>query len=563
MSRPQPGIVCSDLAFAWPDGTPVFAGLSLALGADRVGLVAPNGAGKSTLLRLIAGELRPTAGNVTVSGRLAYLPQSLILDAGRTVAEILGVAPALAALRAIEAGDTREEIFAAVADDWDVEERAAAVLGRLGLGDVELDRTVGALSGGQATLLGLASRLLRQPDVLLLDEPSNNLDIDARDRLYDVMADWRGCLLIASHDRDLLGRVERIAELSADGVRLYGGAFADYEAAVAVEQAAAEQATRTAELDLKREKREAQEARERADRRASVGKRRARSGGIPAIVAGGLQRKAEASAGRAGDLHERRLEAARERLARERQALRDDERIRIALPQTRVPSGRILFEAEGATIALAGGSPIFGPGGIDLTIRGPERIALVGANGAGKTTLLRLIAGDLEPDAGRIRRYDAATIRTLPQRLDLLDDDASVLENLRRAAPGIPDGELRNRLAGFLFAGDHVHLAARDLSGGERLRATLACLLAAEPAPQLLLLDEPTNNLDLASVRQLEAALAAYEGALVVASHDLPFLAEIGVTRRLRLAHGAGPVDDAGREPVVADRAALPGAVYS
>ncbi|HEU5431861.1 MAG TPA: ATP-binding cassette domain-containing protein, partial [Thermomicrobiales bacterium] len=430
MSRPQPGIVCSDLAFAWPDGTPVFAGLALALDSDRVGLVAPNGAGKSTLLRLVAGELRPTAGAIAVSGRLAYLPQSLNLEADRSVAEILGVAPALTALRAIEAGDTREETFAAVGDDWDVEERTTVILGQLGLADVGLARTVGTLSGGQATLLGLASRLLQQPDVLLLDEPSNNLDIDARERLYGVIADWRGCLLIASHDRDLLGRVDRIAELAADGVRLYGGAFDDYEAAVAVAQAAAEQAVRTAELDVKREKREAQEARERSDRRASAGKRRARSGGMPPIVAGAMQRKAEASAGRAGDLHERRFEAAKDRLARERQALRDEERMRIALPQTRVPAARVLFAAEGATAALAGGAPLFGPAGIDLTIRGPERIALIGANGAGKTTLLRLIAGDRAPDAGRVRRYNAATIRTLPQRLDWLDDDASVLANL-------------------------------------------------------------------------------------------------------------------------------------
>src|SRR5689334_7363886 len=184
MSSPQSGIVCTDLAFAWPDGTPVFAGLSVALGSGRAGLVAPNGAGKSTLLRLVAGELRPTAGAIAVTGRIANLPQTLILDADRTVADILGVAPALAALRAIEAGDERAEMFAAVGDDWDVEERALAILDRLGLDGVDLERTVGALSGGQATLLGLASRLLQEPDVLLLDEPSNNLDIDARERLY-------------------------------------------------------------------------------------------------------------------------------------------------------------------------------------------------------------------------------------------------------------------------------------------------------------------------------------------------------------------------------------------
>jgi len=553
MLSPQSGIVGVDLAFAWPDGTPVFAGLGFALGPGRTGLVAPNGAGKSTLLRLIVGELAPTAGSVAVHGTLAYLPQNLPLAGEQTVAEILGVADKLAALRAIEAGDAREELFAAVGDEWDVEERVAGVLGRLGLGEVAPERTVASLSGGQAMALGLAARLLPEPDVLLLDEPSNNLDREARDRLYDLVAGWRGCLLIASHDRELLGRVDQIAELHRDEVRIYGGHFGDYEAAVAAEQAAAAQAVRTAELHLKREKREAQAARERADRRANAGKRHAKSTGLPAIVAGAMQRKAENSAGKAADLHERRVEAARARLERESRALREEAAIRVSLPETRVPAGRTLFEAEGVTLGYPGGAPLVGPPGLDLAIRGPERIALVGPNGAGKTTLLRLIAGEIEPSGGRVRRYDRRVVRTLPQRLDLLDDGRSVLENLRRFAPTAPDVELRGRLAGFLFGGERVDLRVGVLSGGERLRATLACLLSAEPAPQLVLLDEPTNNLDLLSVRQLVQALAAYEGALVVAGHDRPFLGEIGITRWLRLVPGAGLVEGEVLEPAPID----------
>ena len=178
--------------------------------------------------------------------------------------------------------------------------------------------------------------------------------------------------------------------------------------------------------------------------------------------------------------------------------------------------------------------------GVDLVARPGRVTALIGPNGSGKTTLLRLVASEIEIEAGHTRRVPGVA-RLLPQRLDLFDEGRSVLANLRRFAPTVPDGELRNRLAGFLFAGDRVHLPVSALSGGERLRATLAGLLVTEPAPHLLLLDEPTNNLDLDGVRQLEQALAAYQGALVVASHDLPFLAEIGITRWLWVEVGRGP----------------------
>jgi ATPase subunit of ABC transporter with duplicated ATPase domains len=217
-------------------------------------------------------------------------------------------------------------------------------------------------------------------------------------------------------------------------------------------------------------------------------------------------------------------------------ALRDDDTIVLQLPDTTVPAGRTVFRGEGVQVGR-GGRKLFADKGIDLSIRGPERIALTGPNGAGKSTLLRIIAGDLQPEAGTLVRADGR-IAYLSQRLDLLDPNRTVAQSLAAFAPSLSHARRMHLLAQFLFSGNRIHLPVAALSGGERVRATLACVLYAEPAPQLLLLDEPTNNLDLVSVGQLEAALNAYEGAFVVVSHDERFLAEVGVQRRLRLSQG-------------------------
>ncbi|MEW2394211.1 ribosomal protection-like ABC-F family protein [Streptomyces venezuelae] len=529
-------ITCSNLSFAWPDDTPVLSDLSFTLTSGRTGLVAPNGSGKSTLLKLIAGELKPTSGSVTVSGTLGHLPQSLPLTGTLTVAEVLGVAPVIRALNAVESGDVSEAHFTTIGDDWDIEERTRAQLDRLGLAGLDLDRRLSTLSGGQIVTLGLAAQLLKRPDVLLLDEPTNNLDLEARHTLYAALESFTGCLLLVSHDRPLLDRMDRIAELGGDELRFYGGNFSAYEEAVRAEQEVAEKNVRNAEQELKREKREAQQARERADRRQSNAARNLKSAGLPRIFAGNMKRGAQESAGRAGQMHATRVSDAKARLDEAGRALRDEQRISLELPDTQVPAGRNLFLGEGMQVRHDGRA-VFAEGGIDLTVRGPERIALTGPNGAGKTTLLRLITGDLAPDEGEVKRNDGR-IAYLSQRLDLLDPERTVAENFAAAAPERPEAERMNLLARFLFRGPRAHLPVGVLSGGERLRATLACVLCAEPAPQLLLLDEPTNNLDLVSAGQLESALDSYQGAFVVISHDERFLAEIRVNRRLRLADG-------------------------
>jgi ATPase subunit of ABC transporter with duplicated ATPase domains len=551
-------IVCSDLSFSWPDGTPVLSGLNASFGPGRTGLIGVNGSGKSTLLKLIAGELRPAGGLVRASGETGYLPQALPLGTRRTVSDLLGITAARTALHAIETGDTSIETFATLDDDWDVEERARAWLDRLGLDRLGLDDRVERLSGGETIGVALAALFLKRPDIMLLDEPTNNLDLDARKRLYDAVTSWTGVMVIVSHDRDLLGLVDQIADLSGGQIRMYGGNLDAYETVLAAEQAAAERAVTAAAADVRREQRDLIEAQVKQARRDRQGRKAA--GSMPKILANARKRTAQETAGRSRELHAERLQAARHRLEEAGQAVRDDAEIRVDLPGTAVPAGRTVLTVTG----LDGSHwhPAAKPGtpktpkaprapdttGVpdtppiatlaELIVRGPERIALTGPNGSGKTTLLRAIAGLDHRPGVTVRR--GATAGYLPQRLDILDESLSVVGNVRAKAPAASVNEVRASLARFLFRGDRADRPAGTLSGGERFRAVLAALLLAQPAPQLLLLDEPTNNLDMASVRQLSQALDGYRGALLVASHDVPFLREAGISRWLRLDRQAG-----------------------
>jgi ATPase subunit of ABC transporter with duplicated ATPase domains len=541
-------VVLSDLSFSLPNGRVVLSKLSASFNPGRTGLIGANGSGKSTLLRLIAGVVPPTSGSVAVTGEVGYLPQNLALDVDATVATLLGIASVRDAIRAIEAGSVDPAAFDAVGDDWGIEDRAREWLARLGLPHVGLDDPVRRLSGGETVLTALSARFLRRPAVLLLDEPTNSLDLDARRRLYAAVESWSGVALIVSHDRALLSRVDKVADLSGGSLRMYGGDLEAYETMLAAEQAAALRAVGAAEADVRRERRDLIETQVKQAKRDRQGRAVAASGSLPRIIAGGRKRAAQVSAGKGREVALARIADARGRLTEAAEALRDETSIRISPPGTAVPAGQTVLTVRGLDAPWApwhetgAGEPGGEPGDVgrlaELVVRGPERVALTGPNGAGKTTLLRALAGPAGPfdTAGgtlAVRRNAASGY--LPQRLDILDDALTVVENVRTVAPRAPVNEVRAGLARFLFRGARADQVAGTLSGGERFRAVLAALLLADPPPQLLFLDEPTNNLDMASAGQLSQALSCYRGALVVVSHDVPFLRSIGVTRWLRL----------------------------
>ena len=522
-------ITLDGLSFRSPDGRTLFENLTLAFGRERSGLVGRNGAGKTTLLRLILGEAQPAAGEVRVGGRVAVLRQALSPPPGASLADLLGVAEGLARLARIEAGEASGGDLEAA--DWRLPQLAEAALARMGLAGQALDRPAATLSGGEATRAALAALLIAEPDFILLDEPTNNLDADGRAAVAELLEDWRGGALVVSHDRSLLRRVDRIVELSGLGAAVYGGAYDLYAERKAQEEANATRDLETAERALQRTSREIQAAKERQARRDAAGLRSRARGDTPKIALNYQANRAEGTGGRQSRLAERlRAEAARD-LEAARARVERVRRLAFDLPPSGLPAGRLALAFEAVGFAWPDGTAVLA--GVSFRLVGPERLALTGPNGAGKTTLIRLAVGELEPARGVVRRGVAAVL--LDQRAAMLRDHETLLENYRRLNPAQDDNAAHAALARFVFRNVAAEKPAGALSGGERLRAALACVLMAERPPQLIVLDEPTDHLDLDSIAAVEAALAAYDGALLVVSHDRDFLDAVGVDRELVL----------------------------
>ncbi|WP_353110089.1 ATP-binding cassette domain-containing protein [Gordonia sp. (in: high G+C Gram-positive bacteria)] len=540
MSTPQnSAVTLRDLSFAWPDGAIALSHVDGTFTQGRTGLVGRNGSGKSTLLRLIAGLLTPTAGRIDTAGDVGYLPQTLTLTTETTVAELLGIDRTLAALRAIEAGEVDEAHFETVGDDWGIEARAAQALDRIGFTADDLDRRVAEVSGGEAMLIAVTGLALRRTPITLLDEPTNNLDRPTRAKLAAMVDDWPGTLIVVSHDLELLEHMDSTAELYNGEVTVFGGPYSEWRAHLDAEQAAAEQAARTAQQTLKAEKRQRVEAETRLAHRAKVGKKAQLDGGLPKILAGARKRRAQESAGALRTTLDDKIADAQAAADSADALIRDDDHISLVLPAPDLPRSRHLAEFTGADSTASG----------TVVVAGPERVAIVGPNGSGKTTLLTQLVLGAEPEGGRASgRLLTSSFGYLPQRLDGLDDAASALANVQAVAPNVEPGDVRNRLARLLIRGAAVDRPVSTLSGGERFRASLATLLFAEPPSQLLIFDEPTNNLDVASVEHLAEALDAYRGALIVVSHDVGFLRRIGVDTVIEL----------GRDGSLTQRAELP-----
>ena len=522
-------ITLSRLSFSTPDGTQLFSDLDLAFSRQRTGLVGRNGVGKSTILGLITGALVPQSGSVTIDGTIGLLRQSLKAGAGETIADLFGATAQRDILARAAAGTATADQLADA--DWTIEARLDEALARFAL-PATAETQLETLSGGQRTRAMLAALVFADPDFLLLDEPTNNLDRDGRDAVIDLLAKWRGGAVVVSHDRELLETMDAIVELTSLGATTYGGNYSFYRERKAIELAAAEHDLATAERRTAQVEKKAQQTRERQQKSDAAGKRKRSKGDLPKILLNGRKSAVENSAGENARLASRLRQQAESDAQVARDKIEVLQHVAIAMPPTGLPAGKKVLTLDAISAGYDPAAPVLKD--VSLAIAGPERVAITGPNGSGKTTLLRLVTGTLEPFAGAVSVHVPHAL--LDQQVSVLDPQKTVRDNFLALNPASDEQACRAALARFKFRADAALKMTASLSGGETLRAGLACVLGTAAPPQLLILDEPTNHLDLESIEAVEAGLRGYDGALLVVSHDRPFLDAIAITREMALA---------------------------
>ncbi len=527
-------IIIHHLNYSFSNERLLFQDLSLTFAREKSGLVGKNGVGKSTLLRLILGEITPGSGTIHTTGKIAYCPQQIILEDDEQISDVLGIRDKLAALQRISQGSIAASDFAILNEDWQIEQEALLQLRVFGLAHLPLNRLMKHLSGGEKTRLYLAKCFLVKPDFIILDEPTNNLDADSRLQLYAAIREWKGGMLIISHDRSLLNLMTEILELTGLGANNYGGNYDDYCAQQSLQLAAKEKKLADARKSLQNTQSAIQSSVEKLREKQKQGQKLRNSGSQAKVILDGMKERSEKTQNRYARKNQLLLEQAEQEFTTAKTNIEISYEIAVSLPVTSIPNDKIVLELEDLSYAYplseANISAQLLIDHYNLRIVGPERIALSGNNGSGKTTLIKLILRELTPISGHIK-LGVSHISYLDQALNFLKPELSVLENFQRINPDIEETQARLYLAQFLFRNVQALKKVATLSGGERLRAMLACVLMARKPPQLLILDEPTNHLDLISIASIESALKNYRGALLVISHDAQFLENIGINR--------------------------------
>ena len=527
-------IIIKDLSYTHTDKEVLFSNLNLIINCgEKNALTGNNGCGKSTLMRILAGEAAPSAGSVHCSGHLYYVPQHFGQYDGRTVAQVLGIDRKLTALHAILNGDTAEEHFARLDNDWNIEERTQAVLHAWHLNGISLLRPLEGLSGGEKTRLFLAGMELKEPDTLLLDEPTNHLDTAGRKRLYDFVHRTSATVLVISHDRTLLNLLPAICELSRNGLACYGGNYDFYKEQKEVHRNALQQQLEEKEKALRLARKTAREMEERKARQNTRGEKASIKKGIPRILLGGLKNHAENSSSKLSNVHAEKTDKIQQEITNLKGSLPQTNKLKTDFNASALHIGKILVTAQNINFHYPDSNTNLWTVPLSFQLRSGNRFCIKGDNGSGKTTLLKLITGELTPTGGTIERADFTYIY-LDQEYSLIQNEYTVSEqaeafNLRH----LPEHETKTILNRYLFPQDVWNKPCSKLSGGEKMRLAFCCLMIADNTPDLFILDEPTNNLDIESIEIITATIRNYQGTVLAVSHDRDFLKETGIEQEI------------------------------
>ncbi|MEQ0825675.1 ABC-F family ATP-binding cassette domain-containing protein [Enterobacter dykesii] len=518
----SPSFILHQVTCQFLTGDTLFGPLNLTLEPSLCALVGRNGSGKTRLLRLLAGLDEPASGHIERFGSHAWVAQQHVISPQTTLAELLGYDAIFTARKRIDSGDYQPDDLDTLDGRWDVAERLSEAFINANLPPFDPDKPAAELSGGERVRALLCGAFTAEADFMLLDEPTNHLDRQGRAWFYDQLSRFQGGVLVASHDRELLEQVPRILELSASGLRSYGGNYADYQTQRDAEQQAARAALEHAATERKRTRARMQKEHDDSQRRSAKTLRTVDTLNIASFERVKYKGAAKERIGSWKKQHSEQNEALNAAVSKARERVEEDNPVMFTLPGSQIPDGKQVLVLEDLVLPHVPVPPL------NWRMDGPMRVALKGPNGCGKSTLLKTILGEIAPRSGTCRV--SVSCAYLDQHLSRLDLSQSVMTHLNLSHTPLEEGVLRTRLAQLQLGADKVTLPLAELSGGERLKAALACVLWRAEATQLLLLDEPTNHLDLASVQAIEAALAGFPGALLVVSHDEAFLRGLTLT---------------------------------
>lgn len=524
---PENFLSFNDVSYVLPNGETLFSGISFDVSCgEKAALTGRNGAGKTTLFRLAEKVLLPSKGSIVCGETPAFLPQETELN--QTVADALGVQPVLEAIEKVNAGICTEDLFDLIGPRWNIRTETERALADFGLSFVDLSDSFGRLSGGEREKILLLNVFLSDAGILMFDEPTNNLDTQGRNVFYDYIRATPKTVFIISHDRDLLERMNCILELSADGLKKYGGNYHFYLAEKNKEKQRLQNQKACLQNETGRLIENKRKIESSSGKQARAAQKKINSKKFTKI-------QANAMGGAAQETKAKKIKKIEEKLTRRQEELYT---VKLSLREEPVkippPSKPFLKDTVLEISDLSFGfkdRPLFRQ--FNLTLKGGEKLHLQGGNGSGKTTLIRLILGDLKLARGSVRLKGRPAY--LSQDLSLPAAQKTVLDNIIDLNPGISVNEACAAAANFQFRGKDALKIVKNLSGGEKLKAALAAVLGTKNQPDILILDEPTNNLDIRSAEILEKALHDYQGSVIIVSHDRIFIENVCVDRTIRL----------------------------
>lgn len=527
-------LILQNISYIHPDKNLLFETINLTVNRqDKIALIGNNGSGKSTLLKIMAQELQPLDGQLHTLAEPYYVPQIFGQYNQLSIGQALGVEDKLRALHNILEGNATEENFNVLNDDWTIEDRCVEALNYWQLNKLDLSQKIETLSGGQKTKVFLAGISIHQPDLVLLDEPSNHLDISGRELLYEYIQSTKSTLIVVSHDRKLLNLLNNICELTKHGIKVYGGNYAFYTEQKQIEINALNQDLQSKEKALRKAKEKEREVTERQQKLDSRGKAKQEKAGIAKIMMNTLRNKAENSTSKMKGVHAEKIGGISQELQELRSSVPDIDKMKFGFDNSNLHKGKILFKAAGVNYTYS--NALLWKEDLTFQISSGERIAIKGLNGSGKTTLINIILGNLKPQIGTTYSTHIKSIY-IDQDYSLINNQLKVYEQAQQFnTTALQEHEVKIRLNRFLFGKEDWEKSCGALSGGEKMRLMLCCLTIGSQSPDIIILDEPTNNLDIQNIEILTSAINEYEGTLIVVSHDDTFLEQTKISRTIQL----------------------------